>query len=143
MPDIEDPKASEAATGEPEATGTPSETEDPTGKDVEQAPTNPDTAGAPDQAEQPLPDPFFWPDERNAASAELGATSTPASEREEIDELMARAMRWRAVEANKIITEPADIQRFVDRCWVEELPAAQAAHAALEAAGYIIVRDNR
>jgi hypothetical protein len=52
-------------------------------------------------------------------------------------------MRWRAVEANKIITKPADIQSYVETCWTEELPAAQAAHAALEAVGYIIVRKSR
>ena len=56
---------------------------------------------------------------------------------------MARAIRLRSVEANKIITNPADIQRYVETCWMEELPAAQAAHAALEAAGYSIVRDDR
>ena len=56
---------------------------------------------------------------------------------------MARAMRWRSVEANKIITKPADIQSYVETCWMDELPAAQAAHAALEAAGYTIVRDGR
>jgi hypothetical protein len=49
----------------------------------------------------------------------------------------------RSVEANKIITNPADIHRYVETCWMEELPAAQAAHAALEAAGYSIVRDGR
>ncbi len=56
---------------------------------------------------------------------------------------MARAMRWRSVEANKIITKPTDIQLYVETCWMDELPAAQAAHAALEAAGYNIVRDSR
>jgi hypothetical protein len=62
------------------------------------------------------------------------------NERDEIDEIMARAMRLRSVEANKIITRPADIQRYIDECWTEELPAAQAARTALEAAGFEIVQ---
>ena len=141
MPDIEDQKARETVIPEPEVTGTPVDGEDSTGKDVEQAVRSGDRWLS-EQTDEPLPDPFFWPDERNAASAELGATSTPASEREEIDEIMARAMRWRSVEANKIITKPADIQSYVETCWMDELPAAQAAHVALEASGYAIVRDR-
>jgi hypothetical protein len=35
-------------------------------------------------------------------------------ERDEIDEIMARAMRLRAVEANKILTDPVHIQNYVD-----------------------------
>jgi hypothetical protein len=142
MPDVDDPKASEAALGESEETGTPSETEDPTGGDIEGAPADPQAAGAPDQGEQPLHDPFFRPAERYD-SAESGTTTPmPEGEREEIEEIMARAMRWRAVEANKIITKPADIQSYVETCWMDELPAAQAAHAALAAAGFAIVRDR-
>ena len=60
-------------------------------------------------------------------------------ETDEIDEIMARAMRLRAVEANKILTDPVHIQNYVDTSWAEELPAAQAAHAALEAAGFEIL----
>jgi hypothetical protein len=92
-------------------------------------------AGTPDAADHPLPDPFFWPED-------VG-TPAHAVQPNEIDEIMARAMRWSSVEANRIITEPADIQRYVDTCWMEALPAAQAARAALEAAGYAIIRDSR
>jgi hypothetical protein len=144
MPDAKDPKANGAITREPEAYRTSIERQDSTGEDIGGAPADPETAGAPDQIEEPLPDPFFWPDERNTAPVGPGATtSTPIDEREEIEEIMARAMRWRSVEANKIIVKPADIQSYVETCWMDELPAAQAAHAALEAAGYTIVRDNR
>ena len=60
-------------------------------------------------------------------------------ETDEIDEIMARAMRLRAVEANKILTDPVHIQNYVDTSWAEELPAAQAAHAALDAAGFQVL----
>jgi hypothetical protein len=60
------------------------------------------------------------------------------SERDEIDEIIARAMRLQAVEANKILTNPAHVQNYVDTSWQQDLPAAQAAHAALEAAGFEI-----
>lgn len=142
MHDSEDPKAREAVIPEPEATGPPIESTDPIGNDIGQVPADPGAAGAPEQIEQPLPDPFFRPVERDTAAGPGTATSTPASERDEIDEIMARAMRWRSVEANKIITKPADIERYVETCWMDELPAAQAAHAALEAAGYAIVQDR-
>jgi hypothetical protein len=138
MPDVEDPNASGAISSEPEATGTPIERQDPTGEDIGLAPADSQTTGGPDETEPPLPDPFFWP-EGPAAAAGLAPTPDPR----EVDEIMARAIRLRSVEANKIITNPADIQRYVETCWMEELPAAQAAHAALEAAGYSIVRDDR
>jgi hypothetical protein len=138
MPDIEDPKASNAIGGEPEATGAPIEGQDPTGEDIGRSTADPQTTSAPDETEPPLPDPFFWPEEPAAA-----AGLAPMSDPHEVDEIMARAIRLRSVEANRIITNPADIQRYVETCWMEELPAAQAAHAALEAAGYSIVRDGR
>jgi hypothetical protein len=144
MDGVKDPKASGAIIHEPEAAGTPIESEDPTGEDAEGAPANPETADELDVTEQPIPDPFFWPEERiDVAGGPGPAMSAPTSEREEIDEIMARAMRLRSVEANKIITNPAHIQSYVETCWMEELPAAQAAHAALDAAGYSIVRDAR
>jgi hypothetical protein len=138
MPDIEDPKANGAISSEPEATGTPIEEQDPTGEDIGRSAADSQATGAPDETEQPLPDPFFWPEEP-AAAVGLASMSDP----QEVDEIMARAIRLRSVQANKIITNPADIQRYVETCWMEELPAAQAAHAALEAAGYSIVRDGR
>ena len=61
------------------------------------------------------------------------------SERDEIAEIIARAIRLQAVEANKILTNPAHVQNYVDTSWQQDLPAAQAAHAALEAAGFEIV----
>ena len=144
MDGVKDPKTSGAITHELEAAGTPIDREDPTGNDIGEALPDPNAAGEPAAADQPIPDPFFWPEDRSdAADGLAAATSAPTSDREEIDEIMARAMRFRSVEANKIITKPADIQRYVETCWMEELPAAQAAHAALEAAGYAIVRDSR
>jgi hypothetical protein len=138
MPDVEEPNSSGAISSEPEATGTPIEWQDPASEDIERSAADSQTTAAPDETEQPLPDPFFWPEEPAAAA---GLESTP--DPHEVDEIMARAIRLRSVEANRIITNPADIQRYVETCWMEELPAAQAAHAALEAAGYSIVRDGR
>lgn len=63
-------------------------------------------------------------------------------ERDEIDEIMARGMRLRKVEANKILTDPVHIQRYIDTYWKEELPAVQAARAALRSAGYEIVATS-
>ena len=133
------------------ATGKPPELrasrDDPGSQDAAVSAT-PEPAGALDDDEEHLPDPFFWPEEQ-AGVPEGAVAAAPvtewdeASEHEEINEIMARAMRWRAVEANKIITKPADIQSYVETCWTEELPAAQAALAALEAVGYIIVRKSR
>ena len=62
------------------------------------------------------------------------------SQRDEIDEIMARAMLLQAVEANRILTNPTHVQNYLDASWQKELPAAQAARAALEAAGFEIVR---
>jgi hypothetical protein len=139
MDDVKDPKPSGAIIHEPGATGTAIQSEDPTSEDVGRAAADSQTTDAPDETEEPLPDPFFWPEEP-AAAAGLGS---PMPDPQDVDEIMARAMRLRSVEANKIITNPADIRRYVETCWMEELPAAQAAHAALEAAGYSIVRDGR
>ena len=144
MADFEELKMSGEFFREPEAAETSIERKDRKANDNGEAPADQQAAGAPDQPEQPLPDPFFWPEDRSAEAGGVGpATSMQASERERIDEIMARAMRWRSVEANKIITNPTDIQLYVETCWMDELPAAQAAHAALEAAGYNIVRDSR
>jgi len=142
MPDIEDPKASGATSSEPEATGTQIERRDPTGEDIGLTPADPQTTGTPDETEEPLPDPFFWPGEPTAAALP-SATAAPMPDPQVVDEIMARAIRLRSVQANKIIINQADIERYVETCWMEELPAAQAAHAALEAAGYSIVRDGR
>jgi hypothetical protein len=144
MADFEELKMSGEFFREPEAAETSIERKDRKANDNEEAPADQQAASAPDQPEQPLPDPFFWPEDRSAEAGAVGpATFMQASERERIDEIMARAMRWRSVEANKIITNPTDIQLYVETCWMDELPAAQAAHAALEAAGYNIVRDSR
>jgi hypothetical protein len=142
MPDVEDPKASGPINSEPEATGAPIESQDPIGEDIGLASAASLTTGAPDQTEEPLPDPFFWPGEPTAVAGPA-PTTAPLPDPREVDEIMARAIRLRSVEANRIITNPADIQHYVETCWMEELPAAQAAHAALEAAGYSIVRDGR
>jgi hypothetical protein len=147
MSDRADTQPIDPVTSDAEAAGTSSENDDPGGRDAEVSAT-PGPAGAPDDDEEQLPDPFFWPEEQ-AGVPEEAAAAAPTTERdetseqEEINEIMARAMRWRSVEANKIITEPADIQNYVETCWTQELPAAQAARAALEAVGYIIVRKSR
>jgi hypothetical protein len=101
MPDVKDPKTRGAIIREPEAAGTPIERKDPTGKDIGAESANPTTVGAPDQTKQPLPDPFFWPEERSASEGERRAPSH-VTQRDEIDEIMARAMRLRSVEANRI-----------------------------------------
>jgi len=74
MPDVEDPNASGAISSEPEATGTPIEGQDPAGEDIGEAPADSQTTDAPDETEQPLHDPFFWPVEP-AAGAGPGPTA--------------------------------------------------------------------
>lgn len=147
MPDRADTEPIDPVASDPEAAGISGEKDDPGGHDAA-VPEAPEAAEALDDEEEHLPDPFFWPEDQAGVpeGAEAAAPMTEwdeASEHEEINEIMARAMRWRAVEANKIITKPADIQSYVETCWTEELPAAQAALAALEAVGYIIVRKSR
>ena len=107
---------------------------------LEEQPADLQTTGAPDETEPAAARSVFL-----AGRAGCGQPGWRADRQDphEVDEIMARAIRLRSVEANKIITNPADIQRYVETCWMEELPAAQAAHAALEAAGYSIVRDDR
>src|SRR4051812_37333573 len=147
MPERADMQPTDPVTSDPEAAGTSSARDDQSAHDAEMSAT-PEPVGAPDDNEEHLPDPFFWPEDQ-AGAPEGAAAVAPitewqeTSDQEQINEIMARAMRWRAVEANKIITEPAAIQAYVETCWADELPAAQAAHAALEAAGYIIVRNGR
>ena len=51
MPDFKDPKASGAIIREPEATGIPIESNDPTGEDIGGAPADLKTAGGPDQTD--------------------------------------------------------------------------------------------
>jgi hypothetical protein len=132
MPDIKDLRADDSVA---RGAANPDQVIDSVSEDVKEEPADATTTGVLDPADHPLADPFFWPEDV--------ATPAHAAQREAINEIMARAMRWRSVEANGIITKPADIQRYVETCWIEALPAAQAAHAALEAAGYAIVRDNR
>jgi hypothetical protein len=137
MPDVEDPKASDAISGEPEATGAPIEGQDPTGEDIGRSTADSQTTTAPDETEPPLPDPFFWPEEPTAAA---GLASTP--DPQEVDEIMARAIRLRSVEANKIITNPADILRYVRRLqhcprwWLAGRRAAAVAYRHDRRAGY-------
>ena len=125
MPDNRDLKADD---GVARGAAIPGQVKDPASEDTA-------TAGTLDAADHPLADPFFWPED-------VG-TPDHAVQPNEIDEIMARAMRRSSVEANRIITKPADIQSYVETCWMEALPAAQAARAALEAAGYAIVHDSR
>lgn len=139
MPDFEEPNPSGSGAA---GVATPSERKDSAGQDTEAEPVDPKTAGVRTQTDQPLPDPFFWPENGHAAGEGISARPMSPTQRDEIDEVMARAMRLRTVKANQIITKPADIQRYVDTCRSEELPAAQAAHGALDAAGYTIVRDH-